>query len=85
MVDNGYRDIAFPFSERHAPAMEIRLHWDLDALMGYLSTWSAVKRAREAGQESLLVRFYDDVRQLWGDPLQVRTFSWPIHLRAGTV
>lgn len=85
LVDNGYRGIAFPFTEQSAPAMAIRLHWDLEALMGYLSTWSAVKRARDAGKEYLLVRFYDDVRQLWGNPLQVRTFSWPINLRAGTV
>lgn len=84
-VDNGYADIAFPFTEIPVPEMSIRLQWDLDALMGYLSTWSAVKRARDAGQEGLLTRFYDDVRDLWGDPVQTRTFTWPINIRAGKI
>lgn len=83
LVDNGYAGIAFPFTEIPVPEMEIRLQWDLEALMGYLSTWSAVKRACDAGQESLLVHFYDDVRDLWGDPSRTRSFSWPINIRAG--
>ena len=84
-MDNGYADIAFPFTEIPVPEMAIRLQWDLDALMGYLSTWSAVKRARDAGQEGLLTRFYDDVRDLWGDPVQTRVFTWPINIRAGKI
>lgn len=83
LVDNGYAGIAFPFTEIAVPKMEIRLQWDLGALMGYLSTWSAVKRARDAGQEELLVRFYNDLRELWGDPTRTRTFTWPINIRAG--
>lgn len=85
LVDNGYAGIAFPFTEMAVPEMEIRLQWDLDALMGYLSTWSAVKRACDAGQEGLLIRFYDDVRNLWGDPARTRIFSWPINIRAGNI
>lgn len=83
LVDNGYAGILFPFTEMSAPDMEIRLQWDLAAMMGYVSTWSAVKRALDAGQDALLVRFYDDIRELWGDPAQKRTFSWPINIRAG--
>jgi hypothetical protein len=83
LVDNGYAGILFPFTEMSAPDMEIRLQWDLAALMGYVSTWSAVKRALDAGQDALLVRFYDDMHELWGDPAQKRTFSWPINIRAG--
>lgn len=83
LVDEGYRTIDFPFAELTAPKMEICLEWDLAALMGYISTWSAVKRAGEAGQEKRLSRFYEDLCQIWGDPSQRRACGWPINIRAG--
>ncbi len=85
LVDSGYADIDFPFPERPAPPMAIHLQWDLPQLLGYVSTWSATRRAREAGQAQRLIAFADDMAQLWGDPATPRAVSWPIHLRLGTV
>ncbi|MDY4333022.1 class I SAM-dependent methyltransferase [Pectobacterium brasiliense] len=85
LVDNGYRDIPFPFDEIAAPPLNIHLEWLLDALLGYISTWSAVASAREAGREEMLRRFYDDIATLWGTPTTCRPVRWPINMRIGRV
>lgn len=83
LVDNGYRDLPFPFPERPAPAMAICKPWLLEELLGYIATWSAVVRVREAGREDLLQSFAADLAVLWGDPSQRRTVRWPLNLRLG--
>ncbi|MCD2517642.1 methyltransferase domain-containing protein [Massilia sp. G4R7] len=83
LVDSGYATIDFPFEELEQPALEIRLAWDLPAFLGYLSTWSAVRGAREAGREAILLDYADDARAAWGDPARKRTVSWPINMRIG--
>ncbi|HET8765158.1 MAG TPA: class I SAM-dependent methyltransferase [Rhodanobacter sp.] len=83
LVESGYADLAFPFAELAPPPIEIRKHWALDALLGYLSTWSAVRHAREAGRADLLRDFARDLTALWGDPTREREIHWPIHMRLG--
>ncbi|MGJ7914972.1 class I SAM-dependent methyltransferase [Massilia sp. LXY-6] len=85
LVDTGYATIDFPFEELAPPALEIRLDWHLSEFLGYLTTWSAVRSAREAGKEELLVRFANDIAQAWGDPDLSRTICWPINMRIGRV
>lgn len=83
LVDSGYRDMSFPFTELPAPAMEIRLAWTLDELLGYLSTWSAVQRLRDAGRSDILADFTREIATAWGDPATRRAVSWPINMRVG--
>ena len=85
LVDTGYATIAFPFEELAPPALEIRLDWQLSEFLGYLTTWSAVRSAREAGKEELLVGFANEFAALWGDPNIRRPISWPINMRIGRV
>lgn len=85
LVDTGYASLPFPFHEKQAPALEICKHWQLQELLGYISTWSAVRSGREAGHEALLQRFAADLAVLWGDPAQRREVRWPIHIRWGTL
>lgn len=85
LVDSGYASLPFPFEEKQAPALEIRKHWQLPELLGYIGTWSAVRSAREAGHEALLQRFAIDLAGLWGDPAQRRQVCWPLHMRWGTL
>jgi ubiquinone/menaquinone biosynthesis C-methylase UbiE len=81
LVDSGYRDLAFPFTEIEPPRLEIRRDWDLAALLGYIGTWSATRRAQEAGADALLERFAADLAVLWGDPATTRVVRWPINGR----
>jgi SAM-dependent methyltransferase len=83
LVDSGYATIDFPFPERAAPAMELRCAWSLPQFLGYLSTWSAVRNASEAGRDTLLRDFADALAAAWGDPARERTVRWPIHMRIG--
>ncbi|WP_245545935.1 class I SAM-dependent methyltransferase [Nocardia higoensis] len=85
LVDSGYADIDFPFEERPAPRMVIEKYWNLDELLGYLSTWSAVRRVQEAGEQEMLRAFAADLTELWGDPAGTRRISWPIAMRLATL
>ncbi len=83
LVDEGYAGIDFPFSEFPAPAMSIELNWNLSELLGYISTWSAVRRAREEGRQEILTRFAEEMKRLWGDADIRRSVKWPINMRIG--
>lgn len=83
LVDTGYATIDFPFEELGAPTLEIRADWHLSEFLGYLLTWSAVRSAKEAGREKVLLDFADDISSLWGDANITRAISWPINMRIG--
>lgn len=85
LVDSGYAGIAFPFDEFSGPALDIRVDWDLAEFMGYVSTWSAVRRATEAGRTDLLDAFGADIAAAWGDDATRRAIAWPISMRIGRV
>ncbi len=84
-VENGYADLPFPFDPVEPPACQIERSWPLDALLGYVGTWSATKRARDAGQGAMIERFKADAAALWGDPASTVNVVWPISIRLGSV
>jgi len=43
IVQNGYRNIVFPFAEINVPDIPMVIEWDVSRLCAYLDTWSAVK------------------------------------------
>jgi SAM-dependent methyltransferase len=47
LVEEGYRTIPFSFDEIEPPRFSMVAQWDLDRLLGYLGTWSAVVRHRD--------------------------------------
>lgn len=83
LVDRGYADIPFPFDELRAPQMEIERAWELGEFLGYLSTWSAVRRVTEAGREDILHGFVQDLSALWGE--HRRPVTWPVNMRLGRI
>lgn len=85
MVDEGYANLDFPFGGKPLPYIGIVRQWSAEAFLGYISTWSAVRRAREAGQEALLAAFSRDLLAAWGNPEERRTICWPITVRLGFV
>ena len=85
LVDSGYATLDFPFAEFPGPDIAIRLEWNLEEFLGYVSTWSAVRSAREAGREDLLQHFAADLAERWGDPAARLAVRWPINMRIGRV
>ncbi len=83
-VDEKYETIPFPFDEIQTPVFAITELWSLEHLMGYLSTWSAVKHfARENGF-SPIDELRADIEELWGGE-QVREVRFPLFVRMGRV
>ncbi|NMM50138.1 class I SAM-dependent methyltransferase [Marinigracilibium pacificum] len=47
-VDNGYQNIKLPIEEFESPLFEIHANYSKKHLLGYISTWSAVKEYKKA-------------------------------------
>jgi hypothetical protein len=85
LVDRGYADLDFPLAEFPPPAMAMRKVWSLAELIGYPSTWSAVKHAVKQGHGRAIEGFATDLAARWGDPEARRPVTWPINMRTGIV
>ena len=83
LVEDGYRGLEFPFREIAPPEMAIAVDWSLPELLGYIGTWSAVKRLREAGGAAALDRFAAALAERWGAPEAKRQVRFPLALRVG--
>ena len=81
-VEQGYRTLPFPWREEPAPSFALECHWDLEQVMGYLATWSAVQRYKDEVGEDPLPALAPRLGALWPDAGR-RRLCWPIHLRIG--
>lgn len=82
LVDEGYRDIHFPFADLPVPDLAIEVTWRLPELTGYIGTWSALKRYRSAEGDGALTDFLERLQDLWGDPGRPRRVRFPLAIRA---
>jgi SAM-dependent methyltransferase len=80
---NGYRDIAFPFEEVDAPKLDLKMHWNLAELAGYLRTWSATARYVERHGIDPVIEVEQSLAVHWEDPAKKRLVRWPLYIRAG--
>ena len=85
LVEQGYRTVPFPFEEIDAPTFALHQRWDLDHLIGCMSTWSASLRYRKVTGRDPIDPIRDDLAAAWGDPLREREVTWDLCLRVGRV
>ena len=85
LVDEEYRTLPFPFSEIDAPRFAMEERWNLEHVIGYLGTWSAVRRYREATGADPIETLRPELERAWGDPSDLKTVHWPVGMRAGRV
>lgn len=84
LVMNGYRELSLPY-----PALEVgqelsmEVDWDLNQLLGYLRTWSAVKRYQSERGQDPVSQLDAALAPCWGDPAQARRVDIPLFLLAG--
>jgi SAM-dependent methyltransferase len=83
LVEEGYRTIPFPFTEIVPPTIDMETRWDLDALLGYFSTWSATNRFIKANGYNPLERLNTELSTVWGERERTRTVTWPLSIRVG--
>lgn len=84
-VREAYRALPFPFDELEAPGFEARVDWDLEQLLGFVGSWSAVRRRAEATGQSAIEELRRELALAWGPPDRVRTVRLPLALRVGRV
>ena len=83
LVEDGYRGVSVPFAALAPPTFAMELAWDLGHLVGYLRTWSALKRfERERGVDPLAA-LEPDLVAAWNAPAgQTRPARWSLSVRA---
>ena len=84
-LEERYRTLPFPFTEIETPPFEARATWNLAALLGFLSSWSAARNYAEQQGRHPLHEIMDELQRAWGDAEQERLVRWPLHLRVGRV
>ncbi len=82
-VETGYRELPFPFTRITSPALAMEVAWPLPQLLGYLGSWSASARYREATGKDAVDALGKLLRNDWGDPMRARTVRWPLAILAG--
>ena len=76
-----YKELPFVFPRLQTPAFVMEHVWTCEQFLGYLDTWSAVDRCRQAEPRDPLPDAAAALMPLWGpDPRVVR---WPIHMVVG--
>jgi ubiquinone/menaquinone biosynthesis C-methylase UbiE len=85
LVDEGYRALELPFTPVATPPFTMEAEWTLEQLAGYLSTWSAVQRARAATGADPVAHAVAELRGEWGPERMARRVEWPLTLRVGRI
>ena len=81
-VDENYETIPFPFEEIKAPALCSKYDWELDAVAGFLNTWSAVQHYIKANNENPVNALIEKLKNQWGNNVK-KEVSFPVFIRAG--
>ncbi|HEC07643.1 MAG TPA: class I SAM-dependent methyltransferase [Thiolapillus brandeum] len=81
-VENGYRDVRLPFGEIDTPDLSMSTQWDLSQFIGYLCTWSAVKKYEAETGRNPVEELHGQIREAWGSPDRRRAINWPLSVRA---
>lgn len=84
-VDSCYVDLPFPFPELDPPKLTMKEHWTLGRLLGYLGTWSAVRRYIQEQGSNPIEQIRKDMAMAWGDPSHKRLIKWPLTVKVGAV
>lgn len=80
-VERGLEEVALPYDDVVAPCFELAVDWNLNQLVGYLGTWSAVRRYRHSRGQDPISRVRDELETAWGPTEMIRRVVWPISLR----
>ncbi|MEM7468572.1 MAG: class I SAM-dependent methyltransferase [Pseudomonadota bacterium] len=84
-VDDEYQSIPYPFQDEPTPLFSIPISWDKDALVGYVSSWSAVALYRRKLSRNPIPLFDEKLASIWPSASFKIQFQWPLSLRFGAV
>lgn len=84
-VETAYRELSFPWREEQPPGFVMTAVWDLAGLLGYIATWSAVRRHRDLHGADPMPALAESLAEAWGSPGTRKVIKWPLFLRLGRV
>jgi SAM-dependent methyltransferase len=79
-IENGYRDLVWPWSPIDAPPVDMTATWSRDELVGYLSTWSATVKLISSIGPAPFEQLTRDIAEVWPDD-ERRLITWPLTIR----
>jgi len=79
-VENGYRDLAWPWPAVEAPALAMTAEWTREELVGYVATWSATVKMIETVGPAGFEALGSALAAVWPDQ-ERRTVTWPLAIR----
>jgi SAM-dependent methyltransferase len=82
-VEANYTTLPFPFAEIPHPSFALELRWNLEQVLGYVSSWSATSRYRKTEGRDPLPRLRTALAPLWPDAGRELSVRMRIVLRAG--
>ncbi len=82
MVENGYKEITFPFTSMSSPSFKMQAEWNLIQLIGYLETWSALKKYKKENQSNELTDIFAKIHKFWGNPDDKKKITWPLTVKS---
>jgi hypothetical protein len=59
--------------------------WNMEQLLGYLGTWSAIKEYKQLRGQDPRELIYEELQSAWGEVEQPRRISWPLTLLVGSI
>ena len=85
LIEREYVDVPIPFTPVEAPVLTMETSMTMAGLEGYIGTWSATARYRQALGHDPVPGFMARVAEVWGDPASVKPADWPLTIKAGRV
>ena len=82
-IESNYATLPFPFEELPHPQFAIELRWNFEQVLGYVSSWSATTRYRQATGSDPLPLLRASLSPIWPAAGQQVSVRMPIGLRAG--
>ncbi len=82
-VENGYRDLAFPFERIKTPNLTMNVEWTLNQLLGYLRSWSASARYHAATGIDAVDELSHQLITTLPTPAESIEVQWPLSILAG--
>jgi SAM-dependent methyltransferase len=79
-VENGYRDLAWPWPAVDAPSISMSAEWAREELYGYVATWSATVKRIETLGPGAYHQLGEQLARVWPDG-ERRTVTWPLAIR----
>lgn len=83
-VDSGYIDLYFPYAEMESPGFCIEVQWSLEDLIGYINTWSGVKKFISRNNVNPVVELFNNLKYCW-QRQNIKTVKFPLHLKLARI